>query len=167
MLFRSSTTPIEDSVTVNNSTLYYAGAYIRNYTTTKKPSLTCPRNNADVYTTSAATTGNKQLAEPIALVTADEATFAGSDLDPSASPSSSYRTRSFLCSVESIWLLSPFGRTANGNAGAFGISSNGGLTDYNVGMINTLGVRPAISLSPGAIITSGTGIATDPWEVSW
>ena len=161
----SWTAPVADGDTVSSDN-YYSGGFTRNMTTkaTQNPSLTCPRDNADVYTTSAATTGNKQLSEPIALITADEGSFAGSGRS-NASEGSSYHTNSFLHTGSTFWLLSPYYRRSYGYAYGITMYYNGFLDMSNSNQ--ALGVRPAISLSPGAKIASGTGIATDPWEVTW
>ena len=166
----SWTSPMSDNTNVNNpyvsrtygNTAYYFGARIRNRTTAQKPTLTCPRSNADLYTTSSATNGNKQLGKPVALLTADEMSFAGSG-SPTASDGSGYNANSYLYSGSSFWLLSPGTRSSDGGAGGFYLYSNGDLSSYYVYL--TFGVRPAISLVHGTTIYSGSGTATDPWVV--
>ena len=159
----SWTTPMSDSTTVSTSTTYYAGAYIRNMTTTLPPSLTCSRSGADLYTTSSASNGNKQLSKPAALLTADEASFAGSGRS-NASQGSSYHANSFLRSGSTFWLLSPYTRVSNGRADGFLLHSGGDLSAN--GVRSAYGVRPAISLTSGTMAASGTGTATDPWIVN-
>ena len=159
----SWTTPMSDSTTVSTSTTYNPGAYIRNMTATLPPSLTCSRSGADLYTTSSASNGNKQLSKPAALITADEASFAGSGRS-NASLGSSYHANSFLRSGSIFWLLSPGYRISNGRAYGFYLFSSGFLDRYYVS--NSYGVRPAISLISGTTAVSGTGTAADPWIVN-
>jgi len=164
----SSTSVIGDSTSISTPyatatsgiTQYYFGARVRNMTTSDKPTLGCPRSNADLYTTSNASNGNKRLSKPAALITADEAAFAGSGY----SSTTPYHANSFLRSGSSFWLLSPGYRSSSGVAIGFNLNSNGLLYYYSVG--NSYGVRPAISLTSGTTIASGSGTATDPWVVT-
>jgi len=141
-------------------TVYYFGARIRTTTTVQAPTLGCPRSNADLYTTSSASNGNKQLAKPAALITADEASFAGSGYSSSTTP---YHANSYLRSGSNFWLLSPNYRSSNGYANGFILNSNGNLNFYGVNL--AFGVRPAISLKEGTEVSSGSGTATDPWVI--
>ena len=163
----SSTSVIGDSTSISTPyvtassgiTTYYFGPYVRTRTTSDKPTLGCPRSNADLYTTSSASNGNKQLSKPAALITADEAAIAGSGYSSSTTP---YHANSFLRSGSSFWLLSPYYRTSSGNARGF--TSGGSLGSAD--MSYNYGVRPAISLTSGTTIASGSGTATDPWVVT-
>ena len=169
---RSWTSPMSDSTTVSTPyasassgiTEYDFGAYIRNMTTAQKPTLTCPRSNADLYTTSSATNGNKQLGKPVALLTADEVSFAGSGFSNSTTP---YHANSYLSSGSNFWLFSPYYRGTIGVTNECYIGTSGNLNYYTHSHLDaTLGVRPAISLVSGTTISSGSGIATDPWVVT-
>ena len=147
-----------------NASMYF-GAYGRNANATnagKAPSLTCPRGTVDLYTTNSASDGNKQLANPVALLTADEASLAGSGR-PNASQGSARNTLSYLRSGSNFWLLAPYHRYTNGNAVEFFLVTTGFVNYFIVS--NSFGVRPVISLTPGTSITGGTGTATDPWTV--
>ncbi|MBR2994258.1 hypothetical protein IKF43_02625, partial [Candidatus Saccharibacteria bacterium] len=183
---RSSTTPLIDSdVIVPGPTgsmrpaAYYFGAYIRNNhpvtVTVKAPSLNCPRGAVDLYTykTSNGTDlngGNGQLTKPIALITADESALAGSgngSRTAGSTYSSNYSYSSYLRSGSDFWLLSPgkrddYGLTSDSILSSNGVVSCGGSSSYLVGRY---GVRPAISLTSGTIISSGTGTAVDPWVI--
>ena len=143
---------------------YLFMAYSRNMNINKTPSLRCPRDEADVYTISAADKnnnvdtygGNGQLKYPVALLTADEARFAGS-----ATP---YHYNSYLRSGYNFWLLSPRYRNSNGNVygnyvDAVGYINNNGISYH-------FGVRPTISLIHLAVVSSGTGTAVDPFIIS-
>lgn len=163
------TTPLaEDSNTIvpygtSGLTQYYFGAYPRNtLASTFNPLLTCPRGKVDLYSYSNnAGNGNGQLTYPTALLTADEASLAGSGNNNSFS---AYNANSFLHSGSYFWLLSPYYRYSNGGAYGFILGTLGGLDhDY---VFRALGVRPAISLTSGTIPVSGTGTATDPWIVN-
>lgn len=143
----------------------YFGAYGRNINAAsakKTPSLTCPRGIVDTYSVSGDSTGNGQLAKPVALLTADEVSFAGSGRS-TGSQGSSYNANSYLRSGDSFWLLSPDYRHPLGYANGFALSSDGFLNGNSVSV--SLGVRPAISLKPGTQYIDGFGTATDPWII--
>ena len=148
----SSTVPYKTSSAIVNF-----GAYIRNMTANDHPTLGCPNTTGqDLLTTS------NGLDVPAALLTADEASFAGSGNGDSNGPP--YHANSFLRSGSYFWLLSPYNRYSGGNAHGFILYSGG---DLGAGYVsNGFGVRPVISLKPGTTAASGTGIATDPWIVT-
>ena len=163
----SSTSLIADSTTIvpygtSSMTEYYFGPYVRNVTASDTPTLTCPRGTVDLYTTSSASNGNKQLSKPVALLTADEMQFAGSGRS-TATQGSGYNSNSYLRSGSYFWLLSPVYRGSSGHVYGFILYSGGDLDDYGVG--SACGVRPAISLTSGTTPASGSGTATDPWVV--
>ena len=143
----------------------YFGSYTRTRNATSasinRPSLTCPRSTVDLYRYVAGSTGvSNELKYPVALITTDEAAFAGSGYSSSTTP---YHANSFLRSGSNFWLLSPSTRSPDGYARGFYLNSDGNL--YNVYVSNARGVRPAISLTSGTTAVSGTGTATDPWIV--
>lgn len=146
----------------SSMTVYRYGAFARNWSTSQNPSLKCPRGVVDIYSTTIGSGGNGQLKYPVALLTADEASFAGSG-NSTAANGSSYHANSYLRSGSDFWLLSPSSRYSSGRAGGFILRSNGALNDNGVN--NGRGVRPAISLSHGTNISSGSGTATDPWVI--
>ena len=144
------------------------GSNIRNYyalsdNNGRKITLNCARDTVDLYTTASATGGNKQLSEPVALLTADEVSLAGSG-SSSTTAGSVYNANSFLRSGSVFWLLSPYSRGSGGNAVVYYLNSNGYLNNISVNY--AYGVRPAISLEVGTTAASGTGTATDPWVVT-
>ena len=171
----SWTTPLAEStsgiVTYGTSTssitVYYFGPYMRTRTTYQSPTLACAkysnvdRSTVDLYTTSSASNGNKQLNKPAALLTADESAFAGSGYDSSITP---YHANSYLRSGSYFWLLSPSYRHSSGYVRGFDLRSDGRLGDSYA--YSAYGVRPAISLTSGTVAVSGTGAATDPWIVN-
>ena len=154
----------------SSATMYF-GAYARNRYAGGKLSLTCPasRNTVDLYTTASASGGNKQLAKPVALLTADEAALAGSGYNSTTGGtaastfSSNYSYSSYLRSGSDFWLLSPGYRYSGGYAAGFTLYSGGYLYSYSVGGPSS--VRPAISLKEGTEVSSGSGTATDPWVI--
>ncbi len=171
----SWTTPLAESTTIastygtSGQQAYYFGAYLRTRQTVQSPSLTCgnkysqiDRSTVDLYRYVSGSTGvSNQLKYPAALLTADEAAFAGSGYSSSTTP---YHANSFLRSGSLFWLLSPYNRNSYGNAYGFRLYSNGNLS--NNAVYNSGGVRPAISLTSGTMAASGTGTATDPWIVN-
>ncbi len=175
----SWTTPLAESTTIastygtsygtSGQQPYYFGAYPRTRQTAQSPSLTCgnkysqiDRSTVDLYRYVSGSTGvSNQLKYPAALLTADEAAFAGSGYDSSTTP---YHANSFLRSGSNFWFLSPYTRTLGGYASGFYLYSNGNLVNSLVDSSN--GVRPAISLTSGTMAASGTGTATDPWIVN-
>ena len=152
---------------LTGTTQYDSGAYFRNYAlyTSKTPSLGCPRNIADVYTIKTINNngdvntygGNGQLEKPVALLTTDEVSFAGSGYSPS------HNINSYLRSGSLFWLLSPGGRTVLGDAFGFDLYSGGQFEIMYVSQ--NRGVRPAISLASGTTYVSGVGTAVDPWVI--
>ena len=145
-----------------SSATAYFNAYVRNVNASNKPSLTCARSTVDLYTTSSASNGNKQLSYPAALLTADEASFAGSGYYNN-SGSSYYHANAFLRSGSVFWLLSPGYRYSGGYVFGFSVRSDGYLYLNYVSYAN--GVRPAVSFTSGTMITGGSGTATDPWTI--
>ena len=139
------------------------GAYTR-LNTNKTPSYDCAATE-DKFTVDS-TVGNGKLTYPIALMTADEVSFAGGVYGTNA-PTWYYKNSANGSSTGSTWwwLLSPR-RWDGGFAVVFGVygSSNPGyLYYYNVN--NTNGVRPAISLKSCIKYSTGNGSASDPYTI--
>ena len=131
----------------------YYGAYGRNRQT-YKPSVTCPNKN-DAFTVNDTTKGNGALNHPVALLTADELTMAGSGYP-------GYSTSSYLYTNRVWWSLSP-NYFDYYNASEFRLYSSGTLYSSNVNYSS--GVRPAVSLAPGTSFASGDGSADTPYRV--
>ena len=138
----------------------YYGAYGRNRQT-YKPSVTCSNKN-DAFTVDDTTKGNGALDHPIALLTADELTMAGSG-------NPGYSNQSYLYTNQAWWSMSPnffngdYFRYDRYNAYEFYIYSSGSLNSVHVN--NPLGVRPAVSLAPGTSFASGDGSSDTPYKV--
>ena len=144
----------------------YFGAYTR-LVTNKTPSYDCATTE-DKFTVDS-TVGNGKLTYPIALMTADEVSFAGGLYGTNA-PTWYYYNSANGSSTGSTWwwLLSPY--IWNGSdAFVFSVrgSSNPGyLISYIVsGVYNTNGVRPAISLKSCTLYSTGDGSATNPYTI--
>ena len=141
----------------------YFGAYTR-LKTNKTPSYDCAATE-DKFTADTST-GNGKLTYPIALMTADEVSFAGGLYGTNA-PTWYYYNSANVSSTGSTWwwLLSPRD-WGGGDAYVFfviGSSSPGLLGSYSVG--NTGGVRPAISLKSCIKYSTGDGSASAPYTI--
>ena len=165
----SGTLQDETTVTTQQAATYGVtrlnfGAHVRNLTTSLSPSLRCTssRSTVDIYSTSSASKGNKQLSKPVALLTADEASFAGSG-SSTATQGSAYNTNSFLNTGANFVLLSPSYRNTNGRMYMFRLNASGYLANTYTSDSN--GIRPVISLQAGSTPESGSGTATNPWVI--
>ena len=145
------------------STSFYYGARTR-LDTNKTPSYDCA--TAEDKFTADSSTGNGKLTYPIALMTADEVSFAGG-LYINDAPTWYYYNSAKGSSTGSNWwwLLSPY-RWYGGYAGVFyvfGSSHPGYLNGGDVN--NTSGVRPAISLKSCIKYSTGDGTSESPYEI--
>ena len=123
-----------------------------------KPSLNCPNKN-DAFTVSDTTKGNGKLTYPIALLTADELTMAGSG-------NPGYSASSYLNTNQDWWSLSPIYFYYGGTdycSGEFAPDSYGRLRGAFVR--STVGVRPSLSLKVGTIVKDGDGTYMNPMIV--
>ena len=136
-----------------SSTIYYAGygRLVQN-SSSVNPTFKCSNSN-DLYTTSSSSKGNKKLANPIGLITADEVVMGGL-------PWSGSTTSNYLYTGQHYWTMSP---SDCPDAGVFYVYSGGALSyDY---VTSTIGVRPVINLSADVKVT-GSGTSSDPFVVS-
>ena len=139
------------------------GAYTR-LDTNKTPSYDCATKE-DKFTVDS-TVGNGKLTYPIALMTADEVSFAGGVTGIKA-PTWYYYNSANGSSTGSTywWLLSPYD-WYGGFAYVFyvnGSSSPGRL--YYSFVNDTYGVRPVISLKSCIKYSTGNGSASDPYAI--
>ena len=139
---------------------YYAG-YTR-LGANKNPSYNCT-NEYDAFSVN---NTKAQLTYPIALMTADEISYAGGRYGINA-PTWYYYNSASGSSTDTTfwWLLSPF--YWNGSyALVFRMNGSGNPGYLNDDYINyTYGVRPVISLKNDLLYKSGDGSATNPYEV--
>jgi len=129
----------------------YYGAYNRLYTN-KKPQFACPNESRDLFTTSVSTKGNKELTNPIGLITADEIAYAGGIYRVS--------NESMYLSGESTWTMSPFfGYLAY----EWRLASGGSA--YDIYVNTEQGVRPVVNLRSGVEIIDGDGTSGNPYVI--
>ena len=148
--------------TVDGSTTFF-GAYTR-LRTNKTPTYDCTDTN-DKFTVDTST-GNGKLKYPIALMTADEVSFAGGLLVTNA-PTWYYYNSANGSSTGTNWWWSLSPDYWNGSyAYVFfvnGSSNPGYLSNTNVNLTN--GVRPAISLKSCIKYSTGDGSAGTPYTI--
>ena len=145
------------------NTSFYYGAYTR-LKTNKTLSYDCATTE-DKFTADSST-GNGKLTYPIALMTADEVSFAGG-LWATNAPTWYYYNSANGSSTGSFpwWLLSP-GNWNGGYAGVFSVdgSSSPGYLYYNY-VYNSFGVRPSVSLKSCVKTSGGDGSASAPYTI--
>ena len=157
-----STTAVycNDRSTSNDSEF---GAYTR-VGANKTPTYDCATTE-DKFTVDTST-GNGKLTYPIALMTADEVSFAGG-LWWTNAPTWYYYNSANGSSTGSTWwwLLSPDGWIGSyaGVFNVFGSSDPGYLGNNSVSY--TGGVRPALSLKSCVKYSRGDGSASDPYTI--
>ncbi len=117
------------------------------------PTLKCP-NKVDNYTVNDEIKGNGALTYPIGLLSADEASLAGSK-------NGSNHPNYYLYTNSNYWLGSPnyFGGSY---ASGFYLASSGSMNSYYVN--NAYGARPLVSLKSDAL-AQGTGTWYDPYVI--
>ena len=139
------------------------GAYTR-LGTNKTPSYDCATTE-DKFTVDSST-GNGKLTYPIALMTADEVSFAGGLYGTNAPTWYYYNSAKGSSTGDTLWwLLSP--SYWDGSYAlvftVYGSSYPGYLNDNSVYIAG--GVRPAISLKSCIKYSTGNGSASDPYTI--
>ena len=161
------TNDLEDTTWCNDRSIYQLNSWDKDYQGTSplyfsgrsrniypyKISMTCP-NNIDAFTVSEEN-GNGKLTYPVALLTADEVTIAGSGWG-------SYSMDSYLYTGVYWWSLTPYSFD-NLFSNIFGLYTDGSLTNFGVSMSS--GVRPAVSLANYMVVVRGDGSSEHPYEV--
>ena len=144
-------------------TMFYYGASLR-LETNKTPSYDCATTE-DKFTVDSST-GNGKLTYPIALMTADEVSFAGGVWATNA-PTWYYKNSVNGSSTgpTSWYLLSPEYWSGSGAAvlGVIGSDNPGRLMPQYV--FYTFGVRPVISLKSCIKYSTGNGSANNPYTI--
>ena len=145
------------------STTFYYGGYTR-LITNKTPTYDCTDTN-DKFTADTIT-GNGKLKYPIALMTADEVSFAGGLYGNNAQTWYYYNSAKGSSTGSTWWwLLSPdFWNGSDAYVfGVFGSSNPGHLSGFNVRY--AYGVRPAVSLKSCVKTSGGDGSAGAPYTI--
>ena len=138
------------------------GALVNTSDNTKTiPSIT-NATSAEDYASSSSL--NNTYCYPIALITADELSFAGAG-SQTANQGSAYSSSSFVRSGSNFWTMTPNSRTTSNSYATLMYYSNANGYLSNISMYNSYGIRPIISLKEGTEATAGTGTAEDPWVV--
>ena len=139
------------------------GAYTR-LNTNKTPSYDCAATE-DKFTVDTST-GNGKLTYPIALMTADEVTFAGGLWTENAPTWYHYNSANGSSTGSTFWwLLSPYSWYGGGTF-VFGVegSSHPGYLGSGF-VVNYYGVRPVISLKSCIKWANGDGTSSNPYTI--
>ena len=169
--------------------MYYA-AYERLAESKRQPTFQCGQNTkgsaftsspasvSDKFSVSTGSGGNGLLQYPIALLTADEISFAGglyltdapntyyyiNSLGESSTGNNSWWTMS---SYAHTYSFAPSSRAFHANSFIFNISaSNPGKLNYEVVSNSYIAVRPVLSLKSCVSWQSGNGTPENPYTVS-
>ena len=146
-----------DGVTTSGRTTYYGG--YQRYYNLQTPSLVCPNESNDLFTTSSSDKGNKELTYPIGLITVDELALSGY--------ANNYLNKSaYTYSSSTYWTMSPgFFYVDNTTAREFVLGSEGFVYQwYNV-TESWIGVRGVINLKADTEISGGIGTSNDPFVI--
>ncbi len=131
----------------------HSGVYIRNVTN-KSPVLTCP-DQRDAFTVNDTVNGNSALVYPVGLLTVDEISFTGTNVNYD------YNRQSYLYNSSHYWTLSSF--KSNGNYTYIVYMNSTGSMNEAIGYSN-YALRPVISLK-STVLSTGTGEWNDPYIV--
>ena len=146
-----------DGVSTSGYNTYYAG--YQRYYNLQTPSLVCPNESNDLFTTSSSDKGNKKLTYPIGLITVDELALSGY--------ANNYLNKSaYTYSSSTYWTMSP-------SYFDVGYSAAIELTLYSEGYVDQwrwvtagwVGVRAVINLKSDTQISGGIGTANDPYTI--
>lgn len=130
----------------------YFGARYRLYVN-KTPSNTC-MNKEDSYTVNDSINGNGALTYPIALLTADEVSFAGALQETT-------NTDFYLYNNMLYWVMSGFLYDGSYSS-MYAINDSGRLTWYFSGL--NAAIKPVLSLKDNVVL-SGNGSYASPYEI--
>ena len=123
----------------------------------RNASLICPNIN-DKFTVSA-DNGNGALTYPVGMITGEEMAYAGAVIWLQNTTYYLYNG-----SGKYNWTISPTDFANNFITVAM-LTGSGRYSASSVIAVGQIGVHPAISLKKGTILSSGSGIATDPYVV--
>ena len=156
---------ISDTLFCNNRKLKSGNGYSTNETSYDFDNntflFTCPQKN-DRFTVNDTTVGNGALTYPVGMLTGEEAVRAGYYPNQTVYSSNylvkntdyySMTPKSFMPSVPAAFLVR--------------VNSNGTMGGYNASPNTSIGIVPVINLTAEAVqLFSGTGTASDPFEIS-
>ena len=164
--------------------MYYAGyeRLIRNRTTKAQPTYVCGKDtntgtalntssitsgSEDKFSASTSQGGNGQLQYPVALMTADEVSYAGGFYGTNHGSAWYYYNAAMASATGSTywWTMSPYNFSGSyaGVFNVYGSTSPGYLNDNFVH--NTYGVRPVVSLKSCVSVTGGNGSVASPYTI--
>ncbi len=153
--------------TNRNNTTYGPGGRFYSNSSSQSPTFKCEQDN-DKYTVSGEI-GNGALTNPIALLTADEASYAGIPYSTSTSTSNT----SYLYSGNNWWTMSPSrfvsqssGYQTTRYAYMFVVNSYGRMGNTATNTSNNYYIRPVINLAAGVSYSSGAGTYNNPYMVN-
>ena len=153
----------EGTYSATGSGFDYA-AYTR-LSTNKTPTYDCTDAN-DKFTVDSSA-GNGKLTYPIALMTADEVSFAGGLFGTNA-PTWYYYNSANGSSTGSTnwWTMSP-GNWGGGDSYVFVVHGFDNPGWFNVPRVSSVGVgiRPVLSLKSCTLYSTGNGSASDPYTI--
>ncbi len=144
-----------DGVSTSGRTTYYGG--YQRYYNLQTPSLVCPNESNDLFTTSSSDKGNKKLTYPIGLITVDELALSGYAIN--------YLNKSaYTYSSSTYWTMSPRSfYVSNTAAIELVLNSVGYVHDHWV--TGSGGVRAVINLKSDTQISGGIGTSNDPYTI--
>ncbi len=145
-----------DGVSTSGRTTYYGG--YQRYYNLQTPSLVCPNESNDLFTTSSSDKGNKELTYPIGLITIDELALSGY--------ANNYLNKSaYTYSSLTYWTMSPgIFSVGNTTAREFVLSSDVSVSGWGV-VTDSFGVRAVINLKSDTQISGGIGTSNDPFVI--
>ena len=144
-----------DGVSTSEKATYYA-EYQR-FVNFSMPSLVCPNEDNDLFTTASGDKGNKTLTYPIGLITVDELALSGYANNYLNNSSYTYSSSSYSTMSPSYFTVGDI------SANIFILPSTG-----NVGggfVTGSRGVRGVINLKGDVEISGGIGTSNDPFVV--
>lgn len=116
----------------------------------------------DLYTKVGTIKGNKRLSQPIGLITADEAGYAGGIY--STNNNDYYLSNGNTAYGAGYWTMSPYGYDNNYSNANVVLVSTISMT-HATRVTNSYDVRPVINLRADISFKSGNGTINQPFEV--
>lgn len=133
----------------------YYGTHKR-LTTSKIPQFKCPNESRDLFTTTTSSKGNKALAYPIGMITADEVVYAGAVYGAG--------TSNFYLGTSPFWIGSPYGYVANGSFARVWVITNGFIGNDDARIYSN--ILPVINLKSNVEISNGEGTSSSPYVIA-